>query len=148
MTKFQENLGKALDLAPIEKEERELVPYDYKANPEDDPDVAQAKRNLIEIEQIGREALEDALEVARESEAPRAYEVFAGMLKALADINKDVLEVKKRAKDLHKDDQNKVAGPKEDHSTTNIQNAIFVGTTTDLQRKLKEMNEKTIDHDE
>jgi hypothetical protein len=69
------------------------------------------------------------LHVAKESEHPRAYEVAAALIKNLSDLNKDLLEVQKRKKDLTGESQNA--------KNINVDKAIFVGSTTELVKFLK-----------
>ena len=67
--------------------------------------------------------------VAKESEHPRAYEVAAGLIKNLSDLNKDLLEVQKRKRDLTGESQNA--------KNINVDKAVFVGSTTELVKFLK-----------
>jgi hypothetical protein len=78
----------------------------------------------------GNTAIDNLLLVANASEHPRAYEVAAGLIKNLADLNKDLLEIQKRKRDL---DPTQSKG----NSTTNIDKAVFVGSTTELVKFLK-----------
>jgi len=78
----------------------------------------------------GNTAIDTLLQVATASEHPRAYEVAAGLIKNLGDLNKDLLEIQKRKRDL---DPKQVKG----NSTTNIDKAVFVGSTTELVKFLK-----------
>ena len=82
-----------------------------------------------------RESLELMIEVARESEHPRAFEVLSGMIKGIADVNDKLMDLNKKQKELTKEDK-----PPESSTTNNL----FVGSTTDLQRMLLG-DEKTID---
>jgi hypothetical protein len=93
-----------------------------------DNDFATARRNLHKIINQGNDALEEALLVAKTSEHPRAFEVVGGLIKTLVDANKDLLDIQKKLKDLKKDDDAK-AGPQ----TVQAENAIFVGTSAELQ---------------
>ena len=86
-------------------------------------------RNLISQ---GNLAMEDMKELARQSESPRAYEVFATMMKTIADTTKDLYDLQKKTKDLKED--NKKQAP----DNINIDRAVFVGTTADLLKKIKE----------
>ena len=82
--------------------------------------------NLKDLLGNGNVALESALKVATESDSPRAFEVVAILLKTLADLNNNVLDVHKKAKDTTA-------------STTKISqtnNSVFVGSTKDLQNLL------------
>ena len=78
----------------------------------------------------GTEALEDMMEVARSTEHPRAYEVLSNMMKNVGDVSDSLLDLHKKKKDYKKTDE-MPALP----GTTN--NNVFVGSTTDLQRMLK-----------
>jgi hypothetical protein len=82
--------------------------------------------NLKNLLGNGNIALEAALKVATESDAPRAFEVVAILLKTLADLNNNVLDVHKKAKDT--------TGSKVEVKQTN--NSVFVGSTKDLQNLL------------
>lgn len=96
--------------------------------------------NLIEK---GQEGLEQMMEVARESEHPRAYEVLASMLKNISDINDKLMDLNKKRKDIDRTDEQKALPGGQ---TTNN---LFVGSTTELQRMLLGDNdEKVIEPDE
>lgn len=79
--------------------------------------------NLKGLINSGNSALENALKVATESDSPRAFEVVAILLKTMADLNNNVLDVHKKAKDT--------TGNKVEVKQTN--NSVFVGSTKDLQ---------------
>lgn len=95
-------------------------------------DYEKARSNLHGLLQQGQEALYSALQVANSSEHPRAFEVVGGLIKQLADINKQLLDLSEtRQKLLAKD-------KKEETKTVN--NAFFVGSTTELNKMLRNMN--------
>ena len=75
--------------------------------------------------------MDELLHVAKESEAPRAYEVAATLIKNLSDLNKDLLEIQKRKRDLR---------PVETTNNINVDKAVFVGSTKDLVKLLKSGN--------
>lgn len=83
----------------------------------------------------GNAALESALRVATESDSPRAFEVVAILLKTMADLNNNVLDVHKKAKDT--------TGTKVEVKQTN--NSVFVGSTKDLQNLINK--ERSTDKD-
>ena len=85
----------------------------------------------------GSEALEDMMEVARATEHPRAFEVLAGMMKNVADINGSLLDLHKKKKDIRKKDVKELPPP------GNTTNNLFVGSTTELQRMLIAQNEES-----
>ena len=95
---------------------------------EDDYD--KTRGNLHELLVKGQEALNAALEIAKQSEHPRAFEVVGNLMKQLADINQQLM-------DIHQQKQ-KLDGPKAEKVTNN--NAIFVGSTADLNKMIKNMN--------
>lgn len=98
-----------------------------------------SRETYYDLIEKGRESLELMIEVARESEHPRAFEVLSGMIKGIADVNGSLMDLNKKYKELQKTDE-----PKENANTTN--NNLFVGSTTDLQRMLLSQNdEKVID---
>ena len=84
---------------------------------------------MIAAIEKGQEALNGILDVAQMSQSPRGYEVAATLLKAVADANKDLLELSKKKKDLLKQEDNK--GP----STVN--NNMFVGNASELLKMIK-----------
>ena len=90
--------------------------------------------NLLEK---GKESLELMIEVARESEHPRAFEVLSGMMKNMADINDKLMDLNKKNKDINRKDEE----PKQVGNTTNN---LFVGSTTDLQRLLMKEKEGVV----
>jgi hypothetical protein len=94
----------------------------------DDPIVSDAqfaRENIRELISKGNSAIDQLLLVARDTEHPRAYEVAAGLIKNLGDLNKDLLEIQKRKRDL---------APKEtaQSSGLSIDKAVFVGSTAEL----------------
>lgn len=86
-------------------------------------DYELVQQNLKQLIGNGNLALESALKVATESDSPRAFEVVAILLKTMADLNNNVLDVHKKAKDT--------TGSKLEVKQTN--NSVFVGSTKDLQ---------------
>ena len=81
------------------------------------------------------------IQVARESEHPRAFEVLSNMIKDIANVNDKLMELNKKQKELLQDDK-----PKETNTTNNN---LFIGSTTELQRfLLGDKDEKVIDQDD
>ena len=74
--------------------------------------------------------MDQLLHVAKESEHPRAYEVAAGLIKNLSELNKDLLEIQKRRKDLNPQEAASV-------KNVNVDKAVFVGSTAELVKLLK-----------
>ena len=96
-----------------------------------DNDFEYARQTYHNILAKGSEAMEEMMEVARASEHPRAFEVLSTMMKTLADVNGNLLDLHKKKKDMKKQDQK---GALPTGGTTN--NNLFVGSTADLQRFL------------
>lgn len=93
-------------------------------------DYEYSRDTYYEILEKGKESLELMIEVARESEHPRAFEVLSGMMKNMADINDKLMDLNKKNKDINQEDVKQV--------TTN--NNVFLGSTADLQKLLKDDN--------
>jgi hypothetical protein len=127
MKKLNEKLSEALEIEPIPIVATEVV--EVKDTVEDDAEFA--RQNLRDLIEKGNDAADHIISVAKQSDHPRAFEVVAGMLKNLADMNKDLLEVQKRKQDLQ---------PKTTNNTQNlnIDKAVFVGSTAELLKQLKE----------
>lgn len=94
-----------------------------------DKDYEYTRTNLYNVIERGTEALEEMLEVAKQSQQPRAFEVVSTLVKTVSDANKDLLELKNKQKAI----KGEKAKPK------NVTNALFVGSTADLQKMLKDM---------
>jgi|TARA_B100001059_G_C17570988_1_gene444935 hypothetical protein len=92
-------------------------------------DYEYTRGNLYSIIEKGQEALNGILELAQESEMPRAYEVAGQLIKNVADATDKLIDLQKKLKDIEEDKQ--IRGP----STVN--NALFVGSTAELQKLLK-----------
>ena len=88
-----------------------------------------ARENMMEVINKGQEALFDLMDVAKQSQHPRAYEVLANTIKTLAEINVNLMDVSAKFAETNKVNVK---------NTTN--NSIFVGTTKDLQKLLKKEN--------
>ena len=104
---------------------KEIVGGTYDAN-NFQKDYTLVQSNLKDLIGSGNVALEAALKVATESDSPRAYEVVAILLKTMADLNNNVLDVHKKAKET--------TNSKTEIKQTN--NSVFVGSTKDLQNLL------------
>ena len=91
-------------------------------------DYDYSRETYYDLIEKGREGLEDMIHVARESEHPRAYEVLAGMLKNVADINDKLMDLNKKHSDITQ--------PKNQQKQIEHQQNIFVGSTADLQKML------------
>lgn len=93
--------------------------------------------NLKELISQGKEAIEHLMQVAKQSQHPRAYEVIATLLKATADMNNDIMAAHKRKHDIkpiQASHSKGVAG--------NVTNNLFVGSTAELQNFLEQQSNK------
>lgn len=98
-----------------------------------------SRETYYDLIEKGRESLELMIEVARESEHPRAYEVLSGMIKGIADVNGSLMDLHKKYKDVQVTEES----TPETNPNQITNNNLFVGSTTDLQRYILE-NEKVI----
>ena len=93
-------------------------------------DYEYTRGNLYSIIEKGQEAINGILELAQESEMPRAYEVAGQLVKSVSDATDKLMDLQKKLKDVEEESVQK--GP----STVN--NSLFVGSTADLAKMLKE----------
>ena len=95
-------------------------------------DYEYTRGNLYSIIEKGQEAINGILELAQESEMPRAYEVAGQLIKSVSDATDKLMDLQKKLKDV---EEEKVAkGP------SNVTNALFVGSTADLAKLIKKEN--------
>lgn len=129
MNKTNEKLSEVFDLEPIIQDDtsQELVPINN-TNVADDADFA--RNNIRGLINNGNSALNGLLNVANQSQQPRAYEVAATLIKNLSDLNKDLMEIEKRRQDL-------TGESAKQSKNINVDKAVFVGSTTELVKFLK-----------
>ena len=108
-----------------------------------DNDYEYTRETLYDLIEKGREGIEEMIEVARQSEHPRAYEVLAGLIKDTANTSEKLMDLHRKVTQL---DQMLLPSPEPQGNTTNN---LFVGSTTELQRMLKDLNnaEKEVNPD-
>ena len=117
-------IGQSLNLPPMPEKGKisELVPmiqnddYDY------------ARKNLYDVIEKGSDALEYIMDIAKQSESPRAFEVVTNLIKTMVDANKDLLELQKKNKELMKSNE-----PEQ----KNVTNNNLILTTADLLKMMK-----------
>tara|TARA_Y100001958_G_C21125489_1_gene468380 strand:+ start:588 stop:1031 length:444 start_codon:yes stop_codon:yes gene_type:complete len=112
-------------------EENKIIKKDILDNVEEDikKDYKYTRGQLYSIIEKGQEAINGILELAQESEMPRAYEVAGQLIKNVSDATDKLMDLQKKLKDVNKEEEQK--GP----STVN--NALFVGSTSELSKLLK-----------
>lgn len=126
MKKTNEKLSEVFDIEPINYNNIGII-ESSKTQIEDDAEYA--RQNIRGLIEKGNDAIDNLLMVAKQSDHPRAYEVAANMLKSLTDMNKDLMEIQKRKSELQ---------PKETNNNINVTNAVFVGSTRELIKALKQ----------
>ena len=130
MKSLEENMEDMLDIETSKTDVKEKkLSNDVTEDREKDCEYTRAE--LYRLIDQGQEAVQGALEVAQESGHPRAYEVATNAMKQVADMTDKLMDLQKKVKDL--DEEKK--GPSK---VTN--NAMFVGSTSELQKMLKQMN--------
>ena len=95
-----------------------------------DKDYDYTRGNLYSLIEKGQEAINGIMEVAGETASPRAYEVAGQLIKSVADTTDKLADLHKKVKDIEADN------PKTQNTVTN--NALFVGSTAELQKMLKD----------
>jgi hypothetical protein len=128
MSNVDKNLAEILntDYVPVVKEDKPITVHQDNT---ENPDANYSRANYYNLIEKGNEALDGILEVAKESQHPRAYEVAANMIKNLSDVTEKLMILQKQQREL----QPKDAAP----TNINVDKAIFVGSTADLLKKLK-----------
>ena len=133
-----ENIDKIIDkaLGVVEEEKKQfkkqvVIPRP-KENDDVDADYQYQRENFYALIERGQDAVEGILELAQESETPRAYEVAGNLIRQVADVTEKLVDLQTKMKKL-KEVPNK--GP------NNVTNALFVGSTTELQKMLKKKDD-------
>ena len=135
MTKNFDELNETFDVAgdivSAEPVKDTPKPIATSASSADDvkKDYEYTRGNLYSIIEKGQEAINGILELAQESEMPRAYEVAGQLIKNVADATDKLMELQKKLKDV--EEETVAKGP------TNVTNALFVGSTAELSKLLK-----------
>lgn len=103
-------------------------------------DYEYSKGVYLDLIERGQEALQQMMDVADESQHPRAYEVLANLIKTISDTNDKVMDLNKKVKDINKKDTKDPAQIESGKTTNNV----FIGSTTDLQRMLQDASKEKI----
>ena len=135
MTENFDRLDKTFNVTPeteVVEEKTEVIKPEKPARLTQDDitkDYEYTRGNLYSIIEKGQEAINGILEIAQESEMPRAYEVAGQLIKSVSDATDKLIDLQKKLKDVNEEKVSK--GP----STVN--NALFVGSTADLAKLIK-----------
>ena len=128
-------LDKAFNIDPTEVVVEKPAPVGIqkpdRLNKDDiDKDYEYTRGNLYSIIEKGQEGINGILELAQESEMPRAYEVAGQLIKSVSDATDKLMDLQKKLKDVEEDTKPK--GP------NTVNNALFVGSTAELAKMIKE----------
>ena len=132
MSEVDQNLSNILntDYVPVVRETDKSVTIHH--SEESNPDAEYSRSNYYNLIEKGNEALDGILEVAKESQHPRAYEVAANMIKNLSDVTEKLMILQKQQKEL-----NPQAAESSTTTNINVDKAVFVGSTADLLKQIK-----------
>jgi len=134
MNNFDKKMEEIFDVTPVEQKEVKALPVvkvDKSSELQQDLTDAyhQSRENLQGILDQGKDAMEEILNVAKAGQHPRAFEVYGTLLKNMVDANKELLAIQKQIREME--------GIKKETNNTNIDKAIFVGSTAELSKLLK-----------
>jgi hypothetical protein len=126
--KTDKSLADIFDINPIGTQS---LPAPIVVQSDIDSDFEFARNNIRELAEKGKAAVDNILQVASATDHPRAYEVAANLLKSMADINKDLIELQKKKRDLM---------PQKEQPQITVDKAVFIGSTSDLIKQIKQIN--------
>ena len=127
MKKLNENLSNIFGVRPLEEGESSLVEI---IPSEVDSDFEFARNNIRLLAEKGQVAVDHIIQVAKATDHPRADEVVATLIKSMSEVNKDLIELQKRKKDL---------SPIKEQTIVNVDKAVFVGSTRELINQIKQV---------
>jgi len=136
MSKIDDNLSEILNIEPVKKQE--VIPVQAEPQNDTQTDYDLSRQTIRNLVRKGEEALDELLFVAKQSESPRAYEVVAGMIKNISEVTKELIDLQKKMKELNEENPKSSSG-------VNVQNAVFVGSTAELQKLLRQNKEQQTD---
>ncbi len=133
-----DEIDNALDISPAEvksnklaKKEPEVTEIVTTTQEQLKKDYEYTRGNLYSLIEKGQEAVDGILELAQESDSPRAFEVAGQLIKHVGDVADKLADLHKKVKDIEKEDG------KSSKATNVTNNAVFFGSTADLQKFLK-----------
>ena len=133
MKKIDERISDALGLTETIKEEiltpKPLVPTPNDTLDHADTDYKYSRENFYSLVERGQDAIDGILEVAKEGEHPRAYEVVGQLIKNVAEVTEKLADLHEKMKKLKE---------VPDHAPKSVTNALFIGSTKELQNLLKD----------
>jgi ubiquinone biosynthesis protein Coq4 len=126
--KTDKSLADIFDINPIGTQS---LPAPIVVQSDIDSDFEFARNNIRELAEKGKAAVDNILQVASATDHPRAYEVAANLLKSMSDINKDLIELQKKKRDLM---------PQKEQPQITVDKAVFIGSTSNLIKQIKQIN--------
>lgn len=142
MDKFEKNMESIFGLAPKEEtaireaekivDEGMVMPTNESMENDLDLDYIESRDNLKSLIKKGNDAVDTLMQIAKDTEHPRAFEVLAALIKNTSDANEKLLLLQKNIRELKNI-------TKRDNSNVNVNRAIFIGSTADLLKELKEI---------
>ena len=141
MNNFDKNMAEIFDISPLNdpinddpEVKKVVLPVPVNTG---EPDLKQdlndayetSKSNLVDFIEQGKDAMDELLLIAKAGQHPRAFEVFATLLKNVGELNDKLIDNQKKIRE--------VDGKKKDSGDTKIDKAIFVGSTAELNKLIK-----------
>jgi hypothetical protein len=138
MSKFENNMAEIFDVIPTEKTPAPVpvVIQNRESNTMEsdlDDDYNAARKNLKDLVSKGNVAIEQLMAIATDTEHPRAFEVVATLIKNTAEANEKLMGIQKSIIELK--------NIKKNDSSVNVDKAIFVGSTSELSKLLRNRND-------
>jgi hypothetical protein len=132
MSEFEKNMEDIFDISiePIEKQTEMITQENNEITVDANKDYEYTRGELYRLISQGQEAVQGALEVAQESGHPRAYEVAVNAMKQVSDMTDKLIDLQQKMKNLNKEDKKS--------TPTTVNNTMFIGTTADLQKMIKD----------
>ena len=136
MSKVDQRIDELLDIqgeiVEVEKRLPTLSKGNYSKQEEQNSDYKYSREVFYGLVERGQDAIEGILDIARESEHPRVYEVAGQLIKTVGETTEKLIDLQAKVKELDKDDT----------MPDKVQNNLFVGSSTELQRLLKNHAQK------
>lgn len=134
--KTDDSLSKIFDIEPMDVVEavpsQSATEVVVQTSDKIETDYDKSRSNLHNLLTIGETALQQSLEVAKQSEHPRAFEVVGNLIKQLADVNQQLMDIHQQKRKLEEPS-------KAQQGNTVTNNSIFVGSTAELNKMIKKM---------
>ena len=130
MSNTDDKLNEVLEIADLPEKIKDITPKIPRPKEKEDidGDYKYSRENLYNLVERGQDAIDGILDLAREGEHPRAYEVAGQLIKNVGEVTEKLLDLQEKMKKLKDVPKN---APK------NVTNALFVGSTTELSKLLK-----------